>query len=109
MNALPTCVRVYHVQALCLWKSEEGLRAIGTGVSDGCGPPMVLGTELGPLQEQQVLLTAEPSLQPCLNGYIFNIRGRIRPSAHLLRVCALYIMYALTHRSYIQKVMSYLL
>lgn len=45
MNAMPTCVHVYHVHAWCLWKSEEGLRAIGTGASDGCGPPMVLGTE----------------------------------------------------------------
>ena len=30
----------------------------------------MLGTEPGPLQEQQVLLTAEPSPQPLTTGYL---------------------------------------
>jgi hypothetical protein len=37
----------------------------GTGVRDGCGPPCGFWEpDLGPLQEQQVLLTTEPSSHP---------------------------------------------
>lgn len=53
MNALPTCVHVHRVHAWCLWKSEEGLRVIGTGVSHGCGTPMVLRTEPGPCKSSK--------------------------------------------------------
>jgi hypothetical protein len=37
----------------------------GTGITDGCEPLCGwLGPNLGPLEEQPVFLTAEPSLQP---------------------------------------------
>jgi hypothetical protein len=65
MTVLPACIYVYHV---CNWwpqMSEEG-------TSDSPSPAVMCGcdqtcscSELnpGPLQEQQVLLTTEPSLQ----------------------------------------------
>jgi hypothetical protein len=49
----------------CPWKSEENIGSPGAGViggyelSSGC-----YRQNLGPLQEQQVPLTIEPSLQP---------------------------------------------
>lgn len=44
---------------------EEGVKTFGTGVTDGCEPWYGFwGLNLGSLQEQQVLLSPEPSLQP---------------------------------------------
>lgn len=44
---------------------EEGVKSFGTGVTDGCEPWYGFwGLNLGSLQEQQVLLSPEPSLQP---------------------------------------------
>lgn len=44
---------------------EEGVKTFGTGVTDGCEPwYRFWGLNLGSLQEQQVLLSPEPSLQP---------------------------------------------
>ena len=58
--ALPACMYVYHVCAWCLWRPEEGIRSPGTGVTDGCEPPYgYWESNLGPLEEQQVLLKAE--------------------------------------------------
>lgn len=49
-----------------LWKPEEGGGASGSGVKDSCWLPCERG-ELNPspLEEQLLLLTAKPSLQPC--------------------------------------------
>ena len=55
---------VYHMCALCLWKSGGGIRSPETRVTDGCEPTAVLGIELGPLEEQYMILTTEPSPQP---------------------------------------------
>jgi hypothetical protein len=35
-NGLPACMHVYHGHTWYLWKSEEGVRSPGTGVTDGC-------------------------------------------------------------------------
>lgn len=44
--------------------------SLGTGVVDGCAPPFECwDSNLRPLQEHQVLFTAEPHLQPSV--YIF--------------------------------------
>lgn len=56
-----------------LGKPEEGVRASGTGVTNGYEPPGLAGCwELSPvpLQEQQtlILLTAGPSWQPPTDG-----------------------------------------
>lgn len=45
-------------------RTEEVSGSAGTVVTDGWEPPLwVLGIDPGPLQEQQVLLTTEPSIQ----------------------------------------------
>ena len=51
----------------CPWRQEEGMRVPKTGVvADSIEAPSVESVELssGCLDEQQVLLTSEPSLQP---------------------------------------------
>jgi hypothetical protein len=48
----------------CSWKPEEGVRSPATGVPGGrVLPCRCCEPSLNPLQEQQVLLTAHPSLQ----------------------------------------------
>jgi hypothetical protein len=54
---------VYHIHACCLWRPEEGIRPLGTKVIDSYKPPSGhWELKLDPLEEQQVLLTTEPSL-----------------------------------------------
>lgn len=66
MDVLPTCMSVYHV---CV-RLEEGIRSYGTGVLNSyellCGCWVL---DLGPLGEQPLLLTAEPSLRPPLRQF----------------------------------------
>lgn len=46
---------------------KRAMDSPGTGVIDNCKPPnWCRERNLGPLQEQQALLNAEPSLQPTL-------------------------------------------
>ena len=57
-------VRLCTMCVPCPWSPEEGVKFLGTGVKDGCEP--LCGCwewDLGPLEEQPVLLTTEPSLQ----------------------------------------------
>ena len=57
---LPACMAV-----CCLWRQEDGIRSLGTGVPDGCEHlPRCWELKSGPLEEQPVPLTAEPALQP---------------------------------------------
>jgi hypothetical protein len=50
---------------MCIVPAEEDVGASGTGITDGCEPPCgYWGSNPDPLQEQSVLVTAEPSLQP---------------------------------------------
>jgi hypothetical protein len=50
------------------WRPEEGFRSPGAGVIGSYEPTTLLfwDSNTGLLQEQQVLLTAKPSLQPML-------------------------------------------
>ena len=61
---LPACISVHHVAGM----TEEGRRGCqvsGTGVTDGFEALHGLwGWKLGPLEEQPVLLTIEPSFHP---------------------------------------------
>ena len=64
MNTLPAHVYLHYMYASCLKSSEEGIAPPWTKVTDGC----IATCECwqwnpGPQQEQQVLLTTEPSLQ----------------------------------------------
>lgn len=61
MYVFPTCMYVHHVSPWCQSLSEEDFGCPGTRVLDGC-EPLSGGWELGLLQEQQMPLTAEPSL-----------------------------------------------
>lgn len=65
------CLCVYKLNVCrCPERAEEHIRSSGTGGIGGCEPPdMALGTEPGPLQYQEALLTAEPSLQTPQNTY----------------------------------------
>lgn len=50
---------------LCLQKTQEGIGPLEIGVTDGCDLTWEFWElNLGPLEEQQVLLTTEPSHQP---------------------------------------------
>lgn len=49
------------VYALCTWRPEKNIRFSGTGVIDGFEPCEL---NLSLLEEQLVLLSTEPSLQP---------------------------------------------
>jgi hypothetical protein len=48
---------VYHMHAWYVWKPEEGI-----GSRESAGITVVIETNSGPLQEQQVLLTTEQTL-----------------------------------------------
>ena len=65
MNECLACiVYVLYPHALCLLRSEEGARALGTGVTDDSKLPRGnWDLNLGPLKGQQMLLTSESSLQ----------------------------------------------
>jgi hypothetical protein len=53
---------MYVCMYVCMY---EGVRTPGTEIIDSCVLPCVCWKlNLGPLEEQPVLLTAEPSLQP---------------------------------------------
>lgn len=78
------CISVHHMPSWCPQKSE--VRSPGIGVMDDC--QLLYGfCELKPglLQEQQVLLTAEPSLH---SSHIFSFKlfPRVRVCARA-RVC----------------------
>lgn len=54
---------MYHVHAWYLRKPEEGIRPHETRITDNESHHMDVGIP-GPLQEQHMLLTIEPSFQP---------------------------------------------
>ena len=58
-----------YIPHACLMPAEvrRGIRSPGTGVTDGWEPPCgCRELNSGPLEEQAMLLTSEPSLQPLL-------------------------------------------
>jgi hypothetical protein len=66
-SVLPVCS--------ALGAQRRGYHSPGTGVPDYCEPLVeTYELNLGPFEEQSVLLTSEPSLQPlfCL-GFLFKI------------------------------------
>ena len=65
MDILPARMSVYHLPAWFLQRSEEGIVFSETGVTDSCEPCESWESSQGHLQKQ-VLLTAEPSVQPLI-------------------------------------------
>jgi hypothetical protein len=64
LGILPTYISINHVHAWCLQWPEQGVRSPGAGITDHCEPPCrCWELNPGPLQEQPVLLTTEPSFQ----------------------------------------------
>lgn len=64
MNVLLDCMSMYHIHAWFLRRLEERIRSPGTELMDCCEPSRgCYASSSGP-DKQQVLLTAEPSLQP---------------------------------------------
>lgn len=57
----------YHMCVWCLHKVEKGIRSLETGVPEDLGE-----SNPGPLQEEQVLLAAEPSLQAPKYIFLFH-------------------------------------
>lgn len=68
-SVLCMCVYLWESIHRCLWQPEEGIRFPWAGVRGSCG----LGTELGPLQEQYGILTAEPSVRSFHSFFIVNL------------------------------------
>lgn len=63
MSAVPEWMYVRHMCAWCLWMSDYVTYA-RTRVMGGCEPTCrYWELNLGPLKEQQILLTIQPSLQ----------------------------------------------
>jgi len=62
----------YYVYSVLLTYMPTHQKAAPDPITDGCEPPCgCWELNLGPLEEQSVLLTAEPSLQPL--GFHFNV------------------------------------
>lgn len=54
-----------HACAWYPWRLELGVRVPGTRITDGWGPPCRhWESNLGVLEEQAMLISAEPSLEP---------------------------------------------
>ena len=65
MNVLSTFTSECTKCAQSPQRPKEGIRFSGTGITDRCEPAGgCWELNLGPLEKQPVLLTAEPSLQP---------------------------------------------
>ena len=62
MNILPACVSVDHMHAWYPWRTEEGTGSLGTG-----------SQTIVPLEEQPVLLSAEPSLPSTIVIFIYSL------------------------------------
>lgn len=76
------CVRCFADLYVCALLVSEAIRCSGPGVKDGCKPPhRDWEPNPCPLQYQQMLLTAEPTLQSAscsfsiLNSLVINFCG----------------------------------
>ena len=49
---------------VCVCRSEEDIGSLGAGVRGSYTPPIMGAGSSGPLEEQQILLSNESSLQP---------------------------------------------
>ena len=74
MNVLLVCMSVYHTSVWCARKSKESFGSLGKEITDRCWQPCgCWESNQGLLQEQQVLLAAEPSLW----AYVFILRTHL--------------------------------
>ena len=80
--------------------AEEGIGPLGTGVIDCCESSMwVLGIKLRSLEEQQIFLNTEPSLQPyfvCIFETRFHFVSLTGLEAHYVNQAGLELLAVLT-------------
>lgn len=85
-SVFPECVPVHRVCASCSQGPAEGIRAPGAGVAGAREPPRGRwGSNLGPLEKQPLVLTAEPfpkllricSLNQNMRFHNFDAKGRL--------------------------------
>lgn len=58
--------------------SEKGFRSFGAEVTEGCEPPCACWRlDLGPLGEQLVLLTVDPSLRPLEISFLIKKKKKM--------------------------------
>lgn len=56
----PVCLCVHHVSACCLWRAEQDVRTLRSGLRNVCETPCgCWRPDVYPLQEQLALLTTE--------------------------------------------------
>lgn len=88
-SVLPECVPVHRECASCSQRPAEGIRVPGAGVTGACEPPCGRwGSNLGPLEKQPLVLTAEPcpkflkmcSLNQNMRFQNFDAKGRLKRS-----------------------------
>ena len=71
---------------VCMQRPEEGIRSLGTGVTDGCELPCGCWEwNPGPLQEQQLYLIPKPSLQVPRQLFWIKISFGVRLSSQIQR------------------------
>lgn len=62
ISILPACMSAWHMHSECLQKLED-IRSPETGARESCEPLCgCLELDPGPLEEQQLILTTDPSL-----------------------------------------------
>lgn len=71
MTVLSAYMLVYYMHAWCCWTQEGAAGSLGTETTDGCEPPCGGRAPNPGLQEHQVHLTTESSLQPPTHPLIF--------------------------------------
>lgn len=65
MDLLPVYMSIFHMHFGAYWRPEEAIGSPESGVTEGCELPCgCWELNLGCLEEQQVLFTTVPSLQP---------------------------------------------
>lgn len=57
-------MHVWVLHMLCQWCPEVGIRSLEAGVTGGCGPLSIGVWNPDPLEEQQEILTFQPTLHP---------------------------------------------
>ena len=79
MSFLPACAHMHHLHTRCHWRLDKDVRSSGIRIIDSCELSCgCLELNLGPLQEQQLILSSEPTLQPPptpppLTFYLFKL------------------------------------
>lgn len=82
-----------YVQHFCLVSTEvtKVSGSLGTGVTDSCEPPCGCWESIsGPLEEQPLLLAAEPSLQPLFYPQLLRSQSLKKKPKHWVVVVAIF-------------------